>query len=367
MKRAVRLAPEAEPAQMGHPGGEARRAARRRSPSGGTAHREGPIGQAAVDLVEGPLETRVDDGVERQVLLLDGGDGGLGQLAWLDLSLADEGGLRGGVELEQAPVLPLPGFVDAPWRAPAVVQSGRMEGLRVVVTGAARGSVALATELRQRGAEVVTLDINPDGVDHQCDVSDAEQVEAVFDDIGDIDGLVNNAALLVGRRRFEDIPLDEWERMLAVNVTGTFLCTRAASSRMPRGGSIVNLASETAFTGSFGFVHTRGVQGRGGVDVAGPRPRARPRNIRVNTVAPGFTPETAGRACWAGGDVRRERHAARPGRHCLRSPRDDHLPALTGQRLRERSGHPRERRPHRPLTGRLAWRPCAGCGVLSPP
>ena len=53
---------------------------------------------------------------------------------------------------------------------------------------------ALATELRQRGAEVVTLDINPDGVDHQCDVSDAEQVEAVFDDIGDIDGLVNNAA-----------------------------------------------------------------------------------------------------------------------------------------------------------------------------
>ena len=68
-----------------------------------------------------------------------------------------------------------------------------MEGLRVVVTGAARGSVSPATELRQRGAEVVTLDINPDGVDHQCDVSDADQVEAVFDDIGDIDGLVNAA------------------------------------------------------------------------------------------------------------------------------------------------------------------------------
>jgi NAD(P)-dependent dehydrogenase (short-subunit alcohol dehydrogenase family) len=170
-----------------------------------------------------------------------------------------------------------------------------MEGLRVVVTGAARGiGLALATELRQRGAEVVTLDINPDGVDHQCDVSDAEQVEAVFDDIGDIDGLVNNAALLVGRRRFEDIPLDEWERMLAVNVTGTFLCTRAAASRMPRGGSIVNLASETAFTGSFGFVHY--VASKGAV-VSMSRALARelgPRNIRVNTVAPGFTPETAG-------------------------------------------------------------------------
>jgi NAD(P)-dependent dehydrogenase (short-subunit alcohol dehydrogenase family) len=170
-----------------------------------------------------------------------------------------------------------------------------MEGQRVVVTGAARGiGLALAMELRQRGADVVTLDINPDGVDHKCDVSNAEQVEAVFDDIGEIDGLVNNAALLVGRRRFEDIPLDEWERMLAVNVTGTFLCTRAAAYRMPRGGSIVNLASETAFTGSFGFVHY--VASKGAV-VSMSRALARelgPRNIRVNTVAPGFTPETEG-------------------------------------------------------------------------
>jgi NAD(P)-dependent dehydrogenase (short-subunit alcohol dehydrogenase family) len=170
-----------------------------------------------------------------------------------------------------------------------------MEGLRVVVTGAARGiGRALATELRQRGAEVVTLDLDPDGVDHQCDVSDADQVDAVFADIGDIDGLVNNAALLVGRRRFEDIPLDEWDRMLAVNVTGTFLCTRAASSRMPNGGSIVNIASETAFTGSFGFVHY--VASKGAV-VSMSRALARelgPRNIRVNTVAPGFTPETSG-------------------------------------------------------------------------
>ena len=170
-----------------------------------------------------------------------------------------------------------------------------MEGLRIVVTGAARGiGHALAVELRHRGAEVVTLDLDPDGVDHRCDVSDAEQVDTVFGEIGDIDGLVNNAALLVGRRRFEDIPLDEWDRMLAVNVTGTFLCMRAASSRMPRGGSIVNLASETAFTGSFGFVHY--VASKGAV-VSMSRALARelgPRNIRVNTVAPGFTPETAG-------------------------------------------------------------------------
>ena len=130
-----------------------------------------------------------------------------------------------------------------------------MDGLRIVVTGGPRHRKAVAADLAARGASVVTLDVNPAGVDHQCDVSDAEQVEATFSAIGEVDGLVNNAALLVNRQRYEDISLDEWNRMLAVNVTGTFLCTRAAAARMPRGGAIVNMASETAFTGSHGFVH----------------------------------------------------------------------------------------------------------------
>ena len=189
-----------------------------------------------------------------------------------------------------------------------------MEGLRIVVTGAGRGiGQALAAELHARGADVVTLDLNPDGVDHECDVSDAEQVERVFGDIGEIDGLVNNAALLVGRRRFEEIPLDEWNRMLAVNVTGPFLCTRAASSRMPRGGSIVNLASETAFTGSFGFVHY--VASKGAV-VSMSRALARelgPRNIRVNVVAPGLRPDRRRERARLGRHLRRERDAPRPG------------------------------------------------------
>ena len=170
-----------------------------------------------------------------------------------------------------------------------------MDGLRIVVTGAARGiGKSVAADLRRRGALVVTLDIDPADVDHQCDVSDPDQVESVFAAIGELDGLVNNAALLVERKRFEDIPLDEWNRMLAVNVTGTFLCTRAAAGRMPRGGAIVNMASETAFTGSHGFVHY--VASKGAV-VSMTRAFARelgPRQIRVNAVAPGFTPETEG-------------------------------------------------------------------------
>jgi 3-oxoacyl-[acyl-carrier protein] reductase len=122
-------------------------------------------------------------------------------------------------------------------------------------------------------------------------VSDADQVAGVFADAGAIDGLVNCAALLVGRRAYDEIDLDEWDRMFAVNVRGSFLCARAAAAAMAgRGGSIVNVASETAVTGSHGFVHY--VASKGAV-IAMTRALANElgrRGIRVNCVAPGFTP-----------------------------------------------------------------------------
>jgi NAD(P)-dependent dehydrogenase (short-subunit alcohol dehydrogenase family) len=162
---------------------------------------------------------------------------------------------------------------------------------RIVVTGGGRGiGAALASELRDRGADVVTVDVQP-GADLTCDVSDPEQVEALFVAVGAIDGLVNCAALLVDRRAFDEIDLDEWDRMFAVNVRGSFLCARAAAQAMgERGGSIVNVASETALTGSHGFVHY--VASKGAV-ISMTRALANevgPRGIRVNCVAPGYTP-----------------------------------------------------------------------------
>jgi NAD(P)-dependent dehydrogenase (short-subunit alcohol dehydrogenase family) len=164
-------------------------------------------------------------------------------------------------------------------------------GKRIVVTGGGRGIGAeLAAELTRRGADVVTADLRP-GADVSCDVSDAEQVDALFVTAGAVDGLVNSAALLVDRRDYDEIALDEWDRMFAVNVRGAFLCARAAARAMgERGGSIVNIASETALTGSHGFVHY--VASKGAV-ISMTRALANElgrRDIRVNCVAPGYTP-----------------------------------------------------------------------------
>jgi NAD(P)-dependent dehydrogenase (short-subunit alcohol dehydrogenase family) len=164
-------------------------------------------------------------------------------------------------------------------------------GKRIVVTGGGRGIGAeLAAELTRRGADVVTADLRP-GADVTCDVSDAEQVDALFVTAGAVDGLVNSAALLVDRRDYDEIALDEWDRMFAVNVRGSFLCARAAARAMgERGGSIVNIASETALTGSHGFVHY--VASKGAV-ISMTRALANElgrRDIRVNCVAPGYTP-----------------------------------------------------------------------------
>ena len=167
-----------------------------------------------------------------------------------------------------------------------------LHGKRIVVTGAAQGIGAeAAAELRARGGDVVTLDRAP-GADFVCDISDADRVDAVFDEIGAggaIDGLLNNAGLIVTRKAHDEIPLDEWDRVFAVNVKGTFLCSRAAVRHMPNGGSIVNVASATALSGSQGFVHY--VASKGAV-VSLTRALANElgaRNIRVNCVAPGYT------------------------------------------------------------------------------
>ena len=128
------------------------------------------------------------------------------------------------------------------------------------------------------------------------DVSSAEQTsrlaEFAVDTVGGLDALVNNAAVVAGLRRgpFEEIAEDEWDRVLAVNLKGAWLCAKVLVPllRAAGGGSIVNLASEVALSGSPGLAHY--VASKAAV-IGLTRCLARelgPDRIRVNALAPGF-------------------------------------------------------------------------------
>ena len=134
-----------------------------------------------------------------------------------------------------------------------------------VVTGAGRGlGAAIAGELAAQGATIVVADLDADLADATAerlkaaaaavDVTDAEQVTALFDrvarDHGRVDVLVNNAG--VGAvAPSENLDPAVWSRTLAVNLTGTFLCAQAAARYMldAGGGVVINIASVFAATG----------------------------------------------------------------------------------------------------------------------
>jgi NAD(P)-dependent dehydrogenase (short-subunit alcohol dehydrogenase family) len=159
---------------------------------------------------------------------------------------------------------------------------------RAIVTGAGRGiGRATADALEQAGARVYRIDLDA-GI--RCDVSNETEVELAFGEIGQVDILVNNAGIAVRKASF-DITLAEWERVLAVNLTGVFLCSRVAARSMKErgGGAIVNLASIMGFSG--GLFPNPAYQATKGAVVNLTRALAlefAPHRIRVNAVAPTF-------------------------------------------------------------------------------
>jgi NAD(P)-dependent dehydrogenase (short-subunit alcohol dehydrogenase family) len=166
-----------------------------------------------------------------------------------------------------------------------------LKGKTAVVTGAARGiGKATAELLEKAGATVARIDVEPIPGVISADVSDEGAVEKAFKRIGPIDILVNNAGIAVRKTSLE-ISLAEWERVIAVNLTGLFLCSRIAARGMKErgGGAIVNLASIMGFSG--GLFPNPAYQASKGAVVNLTRALAlefAEHRIRVNAVAPTF-------------------------------------------------------------------------------
>lgn len=199
----------------------------------------------------------------------------------------------------------------------------RLDGRRAVVTGAARGfGAAIARRLAEAGARVAVSDRRADEAEQTAariaaetgadcwgcpvDVTDEDSVAALFDSVaqlwGPVDLLVNNAGVF-SNYYVADMPRDEWARILDVNVTGTFLCSRAAARAMQprdtepseaatghrrRAGVIVNVASVDALAPSAeGLLHyTTSKHAIAGLTRSLAMELA-PAGIRVNAVCPG--------------------------------------------------------------------------------
>jgi NAD(P)-dependent dehydrogenase (short-subunit alcohol dehydrogenase family) len=190
----------------------------------------------------------------------------------------------------------------------------------VIITGAARGlGRAFALAFAKAGALVTAADLDLAGAHETADLITAEggQAIALAVDVSDenstqrmaaqtaerwgrIDVLVNNAAIYGGleRKMFDAISPAEWDRVMAVNVKGPWLCARAVFPYMKaqKSGKIINVSSATFFSGSAQWAHY--VTSKGGV-IGLTRALATELGdygINVNAIAPGFTLTEASQA-----------------------------------------------------------------------
>lgn len=183
----------------------------------------------------------------------------------------------------------------------------QLDGKVALITGGAKGMGAIeAAQFVEAGAVVVISDVSDDAgsavadslgdacnflhQDVRSETDWATAIEAVVEQHGQLDVLVNNAGIAEGGGFMMDTELDLWERMVDVNQTGVFLGMRTAAPAMQKsgGGSIINLSSMAGLRGTprahaYGATKwaVRGITKSAAIELA-------PMGIRVNSVHPGL-------------------------------------------------------------------------------
>ncbi|SET11279.1 gluconate 5-dehydrogenase [Marinobacter segnicrescens] len=185
-----------------------------------------------------------------------------------------------------------------------------LSGKVSLVTGAGRGiGRSIALGLAEAGSHLVLCSRSRDELEAvakeaealgvrtlvaPCDVSDPGQisatVDAAIDEFGQIDVLINNAGLTI-KKPAEELPLEDWQTIININLTGVFLMAQAVGRHMlsQRSGSIVNISSiagKTGLTGSSAYCASKG-----GVDMLTKTLAVEwaERGVRVNALAPAYT------------------------------------------------------------------------------
>jgi 3-oxoacyl-[acyl-carrier protein] reductase len=196
-----------------------------------------------------------------------------------------------------------------------MTQSKRFDGKVALVTGGARGiGKAYCKGFAVHGAAVVVADILGDRAGEfardlrseggrvlavEADVSDEGSVRRLFEaaltEFGRVDFLINNAAIMLDVARtfkpFWECPTEEWDRIMAVNVRGVFLCCKYVKPLMERqgGGRIINISSDAIYKGYESQLAYFASKAAVAVMTRNLARELGPFSINVNNVAPGYT------------------------------------------------------------------------------
>jgi NAD(P)-dependent dehydrogenase (short-subunit alcohol dehydrogenase family) len=161
---------------------------------------------------------------------------------------------------------------------PASARDFSVEERVVIITGAGQGiGRELARQFAAAGALAVVADLNIDkaeavvqeideaggiGLAVRVDVADEPSVNAMVNTVvkkwGRVDVLINNASIFatIEKRAFDEIPLAQWEQVLRVNITGTYLCVRAVAAHMRAAGyGLINISSDAVTRGTVNYLH----------------------------------------------------------------------------------------------------------------